>query len=420
MTQKKPCYIADVFKKGTIIPALLIGCVIFSMFAAMHKFGMAGKVFNNSTLLTFVLCAIGFAFVVGVIYLLASVKCKKLTVADAIYLGLVIAAIAYAIFVAIYFKSFNIRRIIVPAVLFVVGVALMIPRGKYYTGCTKTGEITYTRNTLVAYYTTICSKFSFVGIAVCAAVCISLGYILFSPLFDIKTTIGQLWAAIILLLPIVIWVAVNLTKRSVGVIDAFLFSGLLSLPVILAQLLITKKVNVTFVCIWLALLAIYMLVLICRLLSFDLTKPSIEKKPKCNCYFNKLIAKFDWSLILAVGCALGFASLFFFDPATIVSIIRLGRGSIAVSLKSIPFFTVTFVALGAIGFAILFAALGASNKKINGGDFCLAFLTVFAVVLALSMIVHYSTILLNCTIALVAVVALLLPIRISVYKALNK
>lgn len=381
-------YVKSLFKKGYVIPALFIALIMVTALIVVHRFGLLGKLLNRPAYLKFAICS---ALVIGValvIYLFSAIKSKALTVADCFYFAFILAGAIYLI-ILILAKAKgtgSTRRTGLAALLLLIGLFFMNLRAKYYTGAEREKQIIYTKNSLLAYFSEICRKYSFITVLIVAGVGVCLLFKAISPNFSFGLSKRETLVAAVLALPVLIYIAKAIFDKRINLLDVVVFASLFVLPVILFQILFLVKNNTMQLAVLLALFTMLVLVANLRFLNIDLTNPIQEKlanaeDSKIKRYYTALSSKYGLTAIAAVGAIIPLVIFLYADPVVLSSIIKIIKtGKIVLSLNLIMVCAVLGVVLLACVLAVVFAILGIGSKKVNVGDFAIGVLNVISVI----------------------------------------
>ena len=123
MSAQTKTYFKDVAKKGYLLAAVLFAAVAFTAIVASYEYGLFGILINAVHAASYLQIALIIFSVIMLIYLVASLKVKHLTVADSAYIALCLIGVIFLFYTIIALNEFNARRVLFAVILIVLGGA---------------------------------------------------------------------------------------------------------------------------------------------------------------------------------------------------------------------------------------------------------------------------------------------------------
>lgn len=410
-------YIKEFFKSGYLLHTALFTAVTLTLILASYELGLFGALYNSASVLTFAGIVIALFAVVGLAYFYISTKINKITLADAFYFTFALVGILYIIYTAAVLKSFNIRRILFPVILLVIGVAFIVLRVLSVVKMSE--EKDAPSNKVKSYYSAIVENYSLFAIIIAAGVCVCTAYIIFNIEFGqlLKDTTVLIMIGVCIL-PTLIYAAKSAVSKTITILDALLLSGIISFPVLLIQIFMVAYSELRLT-IWAFAFLIYMILAIVRLVSFD--KDAV-KKPACsikceNCgilkYFNCINKKHDPLITLAISGIIAGVALILLRGRAIQHYLLNSAGELTITLKALPILVTLAASLLSLAFFAIVALISVKAKHVTLGDYFLLQCTTFNVFGFLTLIAHPSPYMLWMLVAFTVYCIVLTVIRIK-------
>jgi hypothetical protein len=387
----KKCYGKDFAKSIYVLVAFLIATLTLTAFVASYEFGFFRTIYFVQHVLDFLIIAFAVVGVITLIYLLASLKARKITFADSAYLGLVLIGMfffAYVCLAPITGGKFNLRRILFTAIPFGLGLILLVVRAIVYAKLSEKAT-KQTNNKMKNYYKEIFGKFSFIGILIASGVAFSFVYLVINSSNEKRyQDLPFLIALGVTLLPLIVYSVKSLFDKKVNMLDALLLTGIVTFPLSLIYI-ITSFFNETKTIIWAITFAVYIVATFIRYIRYDNKYVAPEKKASRN-YFKAVLAKTDVLGGLAVGGLIASAVIFLLCTSSIHAHIYT-NATFELGLKSIPVAILLIAIFGSLlffGFTTL-----CSIKRVNIGkaDFFLSILTGFVLFSLIGLYAYYPS-----------------------------
>ena len=412
MTEKKG-YFKSFAKSGFLLHAAFITSVLLTLLVANYEYGLFNMLFTQKRLFTYVLVIISVFAVVGVAYLLVSLKISHVTLADAVYLSLAVVGVAYAIYTAAALGNFNARRILFAVIVFAVGVALLIVRAVTFNKLAAK-EQSITLNKVKSYFTRVINEFSLLGVVLAAGVTVCVAYLVLNVSFgkNLKDTTYLIIAACCLL-PLIAYAIKGALNRNVNIFDALLLSGVISVPVVLLQVLLVAYSQMRLA-VWATVFCAYLVLYLFRFARYSVT-PCQEKPCKCALkgYYGEISKKHDPLLTLAIGGFIATVAITLLKGQAINDYL-IKNGAFVFSLKGIPIMVVLAAAFLSLAFFALIPLIGVKKKNVFVGDFFLAICFTFVIFGFITYIAYPSPLYLYLLIAFAAYCVVMTVTRMAI------
>ncbi len=410
------CYIKNLFKFGNLIPSLLLTALALTAIALNYEFHLFRDFQSRKELFTLLIVAVSIIAVVGLGFLLTSIKNKMITFADHLCFAMVLTAIGLMIYNFAVFNTINPRPLYAIIALFVVGLIFMILYAKFFDETATSNEIIYTKNCMSGYFATIFKRYSFISIVVTAIVSVCGLYLVLNPYFrmDILTTLNQhpaiSYIMYITMGLIGLYLINTAFSKKIVPADVLFLSSIISLPITLAQIIIKYPTAEGSFLAWAILTALVLVFGIVRFARFDVTVTD-DKKLSGN-YAKQLFAKYNPLLVLSIASIIVSTVAIIYKGRLLQHSFNYSNGTFDPSLRFIILLIVgaTIFVFGV--WAVVTSILNLKSSKITSGDLMLALLTVTAL-FALSFIAFSKITWILVTIACgLAICLVLLVIRI--------
>lgn len=372
----KPCYFAQLFRKGNFLYSLLFFALTFSVVLLNYKYSAYAKLSANKPLFGFVIAVACIFFILTLVYMLANLKKHKTTVADSIALSFGFMAIFFFIYFGV--RSFSTKNILFSVILLVVGGFYLTIRALNFNKLEEKSEAPSAG--VSGYYKAIFNKYSLLSVIVTAFVMACLAFLVMDYPFRkvvtelIAKTPAILFVLTVTALIIATYVAVSVSSRKVGVFDVLLLASGIVLITVLIQILTLNNGSVKQLTLWAALVAAYLVITFIRYIS---VKP--EQCHKCCCkenkgYLAKIFCKYDGLLILSIASAIVSLFIISYEADMIHLYLPVVKGRIIPAVNFIPFAVVVGTALLTMIVSVVLAFTTLAFKKVSAGDFFLVLL----------------------------------------------
>ena len=416
MTEKKG-YLKSFFKSGFFLHAALISSVMLTLLVASYEFGLLGTLMTQKHLISYVGIIVAIFAVVGILYLLISLKISHITLADAVYSAFIVVGALFTLYTAFYLKQFNIRRIVFSAAIFAVGLFLIVIRILSFKKLMKKDKAA-TLNNVKSYFSKVIYNFSMFGVIVTAGVTVCLAYIILNIAYgkNLKDSTFLIVAGICLI-PLIVYALKGALDKRVNILDAFLLSGVISVPVVLIQIMRVAYSEMRLT-LWAAVVCAYLVLYLFRFVRYDKNLKDKPIKIGCKCkiknYYDAISSKHDPLLTIALGGFIAAVALTLLKGQAINDYL-IKDGAFVFSLKGLPIMVVLIAAVGSLAFFAIVSLIGVKAKFVTAGDFFLGvcfiftifgFLTYFAYpsLLYLCLLIAFAVYCLIFTIARIVVV----------------
>jgi len=414
MSMEKKNYLKDLTKSGYLLIALLIASLAMTAFVVSYDYGLFATLYKFQKVLKYVIVVFAVFAVVTILYLVIGLRFKKTTLCDSFYLAMIIVGIAFFAYIGIAYGSFNVRRILVPVISLVVGLAFTTIRIVLYNKINKAKQ-EKNLDKIRSYFSEIVNKFSLFAIIVAAGIVVCVAYKLFNPDNNgrlLKNT-NFLIVSIVCLVPLIVYSVKGTLVKHVTTFDALLLSGVVSLPAILIQILISSY-SETSLTVWAIIVALYLVCVLVRFIRYTPSVSAIKNTCSCKCYFKSLFVKEDMLLAISIAGVIAFVAVkllcsralhnYLFDNGATLNEIKI-------SLKALPTLVIAGSALAALAFFALMSLLGANKKTVGIGDFFLAICTLFVLFGFITLIAYPSSLYLYMLIAFAVYCLVMIIIR---------
>ncbi len=403
-------YLKDFCKSEKLIISLLFTCFAMTLLTANYIFDITQVLYSSThVLLLFAIC--GCVFLVPVLaYILFSLRAKKLTIADAIYMSLILIGVAFFLFFAIALDSINTIKILLGLTLLIAGLVLASIRIAIYARL-KSDENAQVFN-VKKYCKDVLSKFSFVTIfAICIAV-ICLTYFLLIPqvIAVLRDKIFML-TSVILILPTLAYAIFNLKNKQLILLDVVALACLFASPIMLSLIIVfsLSKLKLYIWAITMLILGIYLLI------RFAYYNPDVKKEKVQKCgYVNSVLSKYNLLMILSIGGLIAFFTKLLITSDVLHPLYAFEKFTFNVNL--LPTILLTFIALISLGLFALISLFGVTKKGVGIADLSLAISLSFIAFGLISLIAHPSIYFLIGLSAFLVYSIILLVLRVKKYK----
>lgn len=403
-------YLKDFCKSEKLIISLLLTCFALTLLTANYIFDITQVLYSSThVLLLFAICVC--VFLVPVLaYILFSLRAKKLTIADAIYVSLILIGVAFFLFFAIALDKINKIKIIFGLTLIIAGLILTLIRIAVYAKL-KSDEKSQVYN-VKQFCKDILSKYSFVALFFISISIICFTYFLLTPqvILTLKDKTFML-TTLILFLPTIAYAIFNLKNKQVFLLDAVALALLFACPIMFASIMIFSfsKLKIYVLAITMLVLGAYLLI------RFAYYNPDAktEKSNKCG-YVKCVLSKYNVLMILSIGGLIALFAKLLITSDVLHPLYAFEKFTFNVNL--LPTILLTFIALTALGLFALISLFGITKKGVGITDLSLAISLSFIVFGLISLISHPSLYFLIGLSAFLVYSLILLIIRVKKYK----
>lgn len=371
MTEKKG-YFKSFVKSGFLLHATLLAAVMFTLLVANYEYRLFYMLFQQKQLLKYVVIILSVFAVVGLAYLLISLKISHVTFADAVYFALIAVGVIFVFYTLIELGGFNVRRISFALITIILGAALLVYRVLSFKKLIK-NEKTLVLNKVQSYFKHVINDFSLLGVLAFAGLTVCIAYLVLNISFgkNLKDA-TYLVIAVCCLLPLFAYAIKGALSKTVTIFDALLLSGAISAPVVLIQIVMVAYSQMRLT-LWAAVLCVYLVLYILRFAVYS-AKPIEKATCKCQLkgYFGKITKDHDPLLTLAIGGFIATIAITLLKGQAINAYL-IKDGAFVFSLKGIPIMVVLASAFLILAFFAAIPLIGIKKKEVFVGDF---FLTI--------------------------------------------
>lgn len=240
--QKKPSYLATLFRKGHIVTALLLAAIAVAFLITDFEYNFLGSLYNRPRFYI----AVYFIAIVALLLLSVAVFAeaghKGVSVADSFACAYVFTGIANGI--AFYFyDKMSTENLVLAGFLFLFGIISLIKGTVSYNSETFDGEEEIKHN-IAGYYTLLLKKYSFITVLLIGVFALIMGYAyLVAPALGVSYTL--VWANEYFniffyagLGVIGLYSLVSVFGKKIGFFDAYLLAFLIASPLAVISLLL--------------------------------------------------------------------------------------------------------------------------------------------------------------------------------------
>ena len=418
MSTVKKNYFKDVFKSGYLLIALLFTSIAMTAFVMSYDFGLFKLMFKFESVLKYVIVVFAVFAEIAFLYLIASLFSKKACFADAFYIAALLTGIAFFLYIQITYGSFNLRRILVPAIAGGLGILLLVLRIVLYYKVNLKSKTTYSKFRL--YYSEVFNKYSFFAIVVGAGllVCFIYKFLNSETIYKLLKNEKFELVSIICLIPLVVCSAISVFLRKVNFFDAFLHTGIITLPAVAVQINLRSYSEQNLI-IWAIAVALFLICVIIRYARFTPNlKPAVIK---CNskCYLKQLFARSDMLVAMTISGLIAFIAIQLLVNRSIHNYLfenGVTLNKIHISLKALPTIVLAGISLFILGFSALITLIGVKRKTACIADFFLAICTLFVLFGFITLIAYPSKLYLYGLIAFGTYCLIMIIVRAIVVK----
>ena len=370
MTAKKG-YFKSFVKSGFLLHSTLITAVVFTLLVANYEYRLFNMLFSKEQQFNYVILVCSVFALFGLIYLFSNLKKSNVTFADAIYLSLIGVGAAFAIYVQLKLNGFNVRRTSFAIGTSSLGLLLLFIRAVSFKKINPKNK-TLVMNKVQHYYRTVVNNYSMLGVLAFAGVTICIAYLVLNISFgkNLKDT-TYLIVAGSCLLPLFFYALKSAFSKKVTVFDAFLLSGAISAPVVLAQILMVAYSQMRLT-LWAAVFFAYLILYVLRFANYS-AKPIDKKVCKCSLkgYYGQISKNHDPLSTLAIGGFIATVAITLLKGQAINAYL-IRNGAFAITLKGLPVLVVIAAATLTLAFFAAVALIGVKKKEVFVGDYLLS------------------------------------------------
>lgn len=406
--ENKKNYFKDLFYNVHFIIALLLTSISMTFIVACYNFNITGAIFRSKHVLALIVLIFVLFAIVFLPYLCFNLKSKKITIADSLYLTLVLLGVVFFLYSALTERQFSIYQLVFNVLAIALGFAFIVLRMHFYY--TDAEEFKFVaKNKVSKYYFAIFSKFHYIAVVVISGLAILLSYFLTdSTTLSIIKHPKTLIVCLICAYPIIVYALTKINSKTITVFDCLGVAGVLALPLILVKFVILSYSPLKVI-VWAIAFAAFIVYLLLRFKFFDPTA-KVQTAEKQD-YFSTLYAKYDIGFILSVGGLIAlFASLLIHGDLLHP---LYAKGNVHISASMLPIIVLTAVALLALAFFALVALIGYNKKGVCIVDLFLQLCLSFILFGFISLISHPSLILLFLLIAFLIYTIAMLVVRVK-------
>lgn len=382
----KDGYFKKMLKHGYLIVSILIATLAMTMLVALVNFKVIDAIESVKNLTLYLGISIGVVLLYVLIYMLGKIRCERLSLADSIGFAVMLIGIGIVLYFALYIRTFTqtgITRIVIGAVIFVLGLAYLFFRLAFFKKHERR-KIVYIKNSLTGYFSLIGQKYSFVSVLITGIVAVSLLHLAFTPSIANRIVVSLMYNTPFLIimgltgLAFILYLTIEVSSKHVSPVDLLLSSGIVFFPIAVVNCLLLKESYIRPLIVVATIFALYLVLLIVRVNCFDITVPEKHDKK----HFSDILLTITVSMLIVGGATLIIQTNL---PGAFMSVGAMD------SIHCISFAPASIL-LGAVGIATLFnfviSIANINAKTLNGVD-TLSDISFTSSVLAFGIIAIY-------------------------------
>ena len=422
---KKSGYFSSYFKSIYVLFALLFASVAMTAVLLNYKYETFSIVFANKPLFAFLLSIAIILFAVNLIYLAISIKSSKVSFADALGHSILYTGIILLVYSmvrnGVLDRPNTVKMIIMCVALIVIGLIFVVARVCKFG---EEEECSDNKRTVKNYYKAIINKYSFMSIIIVAIVLSCISYFItnfnfrWSVIYTLQNTPLLAVVFIIAMIATILWVAVDISRKNVNVLDIVLAGSGIALVTTLAQVLTGTSNPAKLVLVWLAVVVLYLLLTLVRYINFRL---DVKVEKVKGCFVKNVLAENGILFNVAVA-SLIVAFLGLVIKTDLIALL-LPRNADGVKVPVFNFFPVAIVLVACLGTLLISLVLSITtlyNKKdVQLGDHFLVLFTAISLLSLLLIGAVSSTVIALVFIGMAILSITLLVSRARNYKELN-
>ena len=422
---KKSGYFSNYFKSIYVLFALLFTSIAMTGVLLNYKYDTFTVVFANKPLFAFLLSISIILFAVNLIYLSISTKSGKITFADALGHSILYTGIVLLVYSMVRNSSLDrpntVRMIVMCVALIVIGLIFVVTRACKFD---EKKQCSSTKRTVKNYYKAIINKYTFMSIIIASIILSCISYFITNfnfrwiVIYTLQSSPLLTVVFIIAIIATALWVAVDINRKNVNVLDIVLAGSGIALLTTLAQILTGASNPTKLILVWLAVVALYLLLTLVRYINFRLD----VKVEKANGCFAKNVLAENGILFNVAVASLIVAFLGLVIKTDLITLL-MPRNAEGVKVPVFNFFPVAIVFVACLGTLLISFVLSITtlyNKKnIQLGDHFLVLFTTISILGLLLIGTVSSTIITLAFIGMTVLSITLLVSRARNYKELN-
>ncbi len=396
---EKVCYFGAFIKKLYIFPSLLITCFVCLVLYFGNDINAINylKSLDNGSHYIFTLIAFGLFFILNFIYMLLSVKKKGIKLVDSLSFAFILIGLFYLLLLTIIKNDFNIVKLIVSCLIFIVGLTFTILFAVNFNKPTLSQSTYSLENNFKAYISNIFKKYFFFILL------FAFAFVSFNSLFNSVYYIVSLIASpqllsitILLVLPIILYFTTSISSKHIGLIDALLITMLISLPLAITQtaFFIEEQTLKFLLSVGGLIVVVLAIILRCNFIDLSLAKSEYvlpKERGKISNYFAKLFAKFNLLEMLAISSVLTIVLLLtMFRFNNLLRFIKIDGEKLSFTINCLPYLVVNFVGYGVLIFSGIISLVNINSTKITIGDYMLFYCLAFVVFASITLFIKVS------------------------------
>ncbi len=373
---KKPCHLKLLFKYGYLLYGLLMAAILCTLTYFGIKFDYISFIRDTKGLDIYVYVALGLFVFATILYYIYRAKTKCVSFADAMCIALIVTApliVAYEYFML---KDLKLLHLIILSALFLFNIVFIIIFAIRRDERNEKRDIIFTKNSLLGYYISIFRKFRFLGIMLITLLSVSFTYLFFNQSFGnlILTTVKAFplvrYLIIVAIALFLAFLAIDASRRRVAVIDAILLSNVMSLPMLLMQIIFMNNSHSTQFIIWAAACGVFLIMMLIRMMSFDVTIDYVKEDSSIKCYLGAFVKKYNPILVLAVGAIITAILVFgYLSEVYVKGILVSGQLLTYIAPEVFPMSILTIASGLTVGIGLIFSFCGLAQRKVCAVDF---------------------------------------------------
>lgn len=373
---KKPCHLKEMLRNGYALYALLLTAILTTVSVIAIDFDYLSTFRAIPGLKYYLAITFSLIGLTVLLYLIFRAKTKCVSFADCIANTMFLSAGivgAYAYFLA---KKGTLAFFIIDGAILVIGLFFSILFAIRREKRNEKREIIFTKNSMVGYYTSVFRKYRFIGVLSLAILSVSGSFLLFNSGFlgfatqFIKDTPLLRYLIIVSIVIFGAWLAIDASRQRVSVIDAFLLSNIVTIPVTFAQIYFMNELNLSQLTAWAIYIGVILIVSLVRFLSFDITVNYTQKDLESKTYVSAFFKKVNPLAILAVAALIITVSVFCYVSNVYGIGVVFEESKLTIfAIEMWPLTAITFAGAATVVVGFLMSLLCIGAKRVCVVDF---------------------------------------------------
>lgn len=404
-------YLKDLVKNGHLLVALLLTSFAMTFIIANYEFGILSVVRQYIHLINFLLVAFVIFAVLVLIYAVKGLFSKKTTVADSIYLAVLLSGIGFMIYSVVVLDSLSARRLMV--ILFAIFAGFIPSVIRLFTYSNDHDSVSHKISlSIIRYVKETIKSCSIIPLIITSAVCVCLTYffsdIIVIRLFNDNTLFI---VSLVCLLPTLLYGISSLRSRKLTALDSFGVAYLVALPMMVMTIFTFALSKLKLLVLVISLL-VYVIFVVFRIANYNPLKAKEVESP--NGYVKCVLAKYNVLLIASIGGLIALIAMLVLK-CDILLPLYLKKTLTVFTFAMAPTFIITILALIALAILAMMTLFGCAKKGVNVADFALAVNLSFIFFGFVTLIAHPSNIMFWGLTAFLVFSVIILLIRLKNY-----